>query len=200
MADAKMTRPWSGMVGVEEAWGCDTYLISIARQTGINAVDLEALREFCMTERLLMIFRSPQGVGRQIVGIGGIPILPKPAHIHDKTGGKWIKRGDTFFVSDYDVLSVWRRTGHGYAKVPLPPSDARTDAFIKRVSGNLVMPLQHGANDDYLECDGRPKNPAIGEHFCIIPDHGLVSVCASQKAMRSYYAANKLKPWLYGDH
>lgn len=185
------------MVGVEEAWGCHPYLISIAEKTGLNAVDLETLQEFCMRERMLMIFRSPRGIGRQIVGLGGIDVRPKPSTIHDKTGGRWITRGNTMYVSDYDLLSVWRRAGSGYARFPLPPGDIRTDTFLKAVNKNLVMKLQHGANDDYLEVDGRPKNPDIGDHFCVIPEHGLLSVCASRNEMRDFYASHNLQPWLY---
>lgn len=198
MATAKGFTPFSGMVGVEKAWGSDSYLISIAEKCGINAIDLETLRDFCKERRLLLIVRSPGGAGRNVIGIGGIDIRPKPGSMKEKTGGRWIVRDGVYYVSDYDLLSVWQRSGAGYTKVPLGEGDARTAAFLKAINRELVMPLQHGANDDYLDCDGTARNLAIGEHFTIVPDDGLITLCESQDAMRAFYASNSLAPWLYG--
>lgn len=198
MATVKGFSPFSGMAGVEKAWGSDAYLIAIAEKCGINAIDLETLRDFAKAQRLLLIIRSPGGAGRNIVGIGGIDIRPKPAAIKDKTGGRWIARDGVFYVSDYDLLSVWRRAGSGYAKVALGEGDPRTDQFLKAINQGMVMPLQHGANDDYLDCAGNARNSAIGESFTIVPEDGLITVCQSRQAMRAFYANRGLSPWLYG--
>lgn len=199
MATARGTRPFSGMAGVEQAWGSDSYLVAIAEQSGMNAIDLETLRDFCKEHGLLLVIRSPGGIGRNIMGMGGVPIRPKPASIkNEKTGGKWIKKDGTYFISDYDLLSVWRRAGDGFVKVPLCEDDPRTDEFLKKINREMVMPFQHGANDDWLDCEGKAKNTAIGNHFTVVPDDGLVIVIDGQDKMRAYYEKHGLSPWLYG--
>jgi len=197
MAISRPVKPFSGMVGVEKAWGCSEFLIRIAEKSGMNAVDLETLIELCQKERLVLVVRAPGGAGRRIVGIGGVDIRPKPATMKDKTGGRWLKHGDTLYVSDYDLLSVWQRNGDHLDKFPLPADDARTDAFLKLANRELVMPFQHGANDDWLDGFGNAKNLAIGNQFLVIQDDGMVIFVEGKEDMRAYYEKNGLSPWLY---
>lgn len=198
MATMRPFKPFSGMIGVEEAWGSDPYLVAVAQKTGINAIDLETLAELCRQQQFLMIIRSPGGIGRSIVGIGGVPIKPKPASFKtEKTGGKWIKKDGTYYVSDYDLLSVWQLHAGRYAKVPLPDDDWRTEEFLMINNRELVMPFQHGANDDYLDAAGKPKNTAIGNQFTVIPPEGAITIVEGIDKLKAFYAANGLVPWLY---
>ncbi len=185
-----------GIANLEKAWGVDPHLVAVAEWSGMDAIDLETLREFSLSRRFLMVFRAPGGAGRAIRALGA-DVRPKPAEMKEKTQGKWITRGNVFYTSDWDLLSVWRRDGAGYSKFALPASGAQLDNFLKDVNRQMLYPLQHGANDDYLDAAGQPKNRDIGTRFVTISDVGRVDTCETLALMKAFYAARGLTPWLY---
>jgi len=186
-----------GIANLEKAMGCSPELIAAAEWSGMDAIDLETLQDYCRAEGMLLIFRAPGGVGRQVRGLG-LEILPKPARMKDqKTGGRWIVDKGRFYTSDWDLLSAWRRSGAGYCKFALAEGTRQTQDFLTRVNLELLFPLQHGANDDYLDAEGRPKNISIGERFVAIDETGRLERCATLASMKAYYSTRNLSPWLY---
>lgn len=186
-----------GIANLERAWGCSPDLIADAQWSGMDAIDLETLQDFCRTERKLLIFRAPGGNGRDVRGLG-LEIRPKPAWMKQKTHGSWIVDGGRFYTSDWDLLSAWQRSGAGYSRYELAADTRQTTEFLKRINRQLLFPLQHGANDDYLDEQGRPKNTAIGSKFISIDETGRIDRCETQAVMKAYYATRGLVPWLYG--
>jgi hypothetical protein len=186
-----------GIANLEKAWGSSPELVGHAQWSGMDAIDLETLQEFCRAELKLLIFRAPGGLGRQVRGLG-LEVRPKPAGIKEKTHGRWIVQDGRFYTSDWDLLSAWQRSQNGYSRFTLAADTRQTADFLKRINRELLFPLQHGANDDHLDEAGRPLNPDIGEHFIAIDETGRVSRCETQALMKAYYAVRGLSPWLYG--
>lgn len=186
-----------GIANLERAWGCSPDLIADAQWSGMDAIDLETLQDFCRAERKLLIFRAPGGNGRDVRGLG-LEIRPKPAWMKQKTHGSWIVDGGRFYTSDWDLLSAWQRNGTGYSRYELAADTHQTTEFLKRINRQLLFPLQHGANDDYLDEQGRPKNTAIGSKFIAIDETGRIDRCETQAVMKAYYGTRGLMPWLYG--
>ncbi|CAL92893.1 hypothetical protein [Azoarcus olearius] len=186
-----------GIANLEKAWGSSPELVGHAQWSGMDAIDLETLQEFCRAERKLLIFRAPGGLGRQVRGLG-VEILPKPAAMKQKTHGRWIVQDGRLYTSDWDLLSAWQRTGNGYSRFELGADSRQTAEFLKRINRQLLFPLQHGANDDYLDEAGNARNRAIGERFIAIDETGGIDRCETQVLMKAYYATRGLAPWLYG--
>lgn len=186
-----------GIANLEKAWGCSPALIAHAQWSGMDALDLDSLQTFCRDERKLLIFRAPGGSGREVRALG-LEIRPKPATMKQKTHGRWIVQDGHFYTSDWDLLSAWQRTGGGYSRYALAAETRQTEAFLQRVNRHLLFPLQHGANDDYLDAQGQPKNPDIGHRFLAIDETGRIERCETLAAMKAYYATRGLSPWLYG--
>lgn len=177
--------------------GCAPDLIAHAVWSGMDAIDLGTLQDFCRAERKLLIFRAPGGIGRELRGLG-LEVRPKPASMKQKTHGRWIFHDGHFYTSDWDLLSAWQRHGAGYRRFELAAETKQTVDFLDRINREMLFPLQHGANDDYLDGHGQPKNPDIGERFIAIDDTGRIERCETRELMKAYYATRGLEPWRYG--
>ena len=90
--------------------------------------------------------------------------------------GTVLGHGGTLMVSDYDMMSVWRRTGGGFAKIyvsALAPGQPRgawseeATRLARAMNGFLITKLQHGCQDDFLSAE---KNPGVkmADHFLAI--------------------------------
>lgn len=128
-----------GIANLERAWGCSPDLIADAQWSGMDAIDLETLQDFCRTERKLLIFRAPGGNGRDVRGLG-LEIRPKPAWMKQKTHGSWIVDGGRFYTSDWDLLSAWQRSGAGYSRYELAADTRQTTEFLKRINRQTAVP------------------------------------------------------------
>jgi hypothetical protein len=189
----------------EETWrseGVAEEDIRLTRLNGMDGRDIRTLRSFTAWRGLLIVIRCPKPAARAFHRL-----LPaKPGHLHtlEKEPGKPPKaardgivrvaqhftREDgtparrEAFVSDYDMMSIYRRVATGLEKIwvspdPVeapPPENPRKQwrgAFsklarelIRELNGNgmLVSRLQHGCQDHWIS----KNNPGVGvssDHF-----------------------------------
>ncbi len=147
--------------------------IRASRQCGIDARDVQTLRDYAGERELLIIVRCPKTTARAWHGIfPGKNIATK-----EKTGDSGVvvksgRHGTRIMVSDYDLMSVWKREGKGYEKVAitaLKPGAPRGKwspvavDLIRGLNRVLVTRIQHGCQDDWRSA----SNPGVkpGDHF-----------------------------------
>lgn len=156
-----------------KAAGADGLDLILSRESGMDARDIMNLRRFTASEKLLIVFRCPKPMARAFHGT-----LPaKTFATKAKTNETGTVYGNTgLMVSDYDMMSVWRFTGGGYAKIyisALEPGAARgrwspeARDLVRAMNTFLVSKLQHGCQDDFLSAE---KNPGVkmADHFLAI--------------------------------
>jgi hypothetical protein len=139
--------------------------IHYSRLSGMDPRDVDVFCDFTYQRGLLMIVRCPKRPARHFHGKAD----PKPSSIRkptDPATGLLLSGKGKAYVSDYDLMCVWRYFGAGhYEKIffselglkglkALPPA-ARE--LFDDINQRLVSPLQHGAQDDYHA----PDNPGV---------------------------------------
>ena len=112
------------------------------------------------------------------------------------------QKGKTF-VSDYDLMSVWKASGAGWQKLFMSaahgaargkwPPDARD--LVQSLNQLLVSRIQHGCQDDYQSAG----NPGVkgADHFALFMG-GLARHLASRAECKAAYERNDLD-WVYAD-
>ena len=173
--------------------------IDLSRRCGIDAMDVRIFREFS-GKGFLIVVRCPKVTARAWHGL----IPPKPISMKDKSGssGVAVKESGKMLVSDYDLMSIWRRDGAGWRKVFASAANgasrgrysAEATAIIKALNQSLVSRIQHGCQDDYCS----PHNPGVklADHFATFCQ-GVGKHHANPAVCQSFYERNKLV-WLYG--
>jgi hypothetical protein len=172
--------------------------IALSRLTGMDAADIGVFRRFSQ-RGLLFIVRCPKPTARAHHG----RFQPKPLAVKDKTGSSGLvaQPGGTIMVSDYDLMSVWRKSAAGWEKVFISAAggaargtyapDSR--ALLVEINRQLVSRLQHGCQDDYHS----PKNPGVkaADHFAAF-SQGAAKYLATPGACKTFYESVHL-PWVY---
>lgn len=177
------------------------------------------ISRFCYRNQSLLIIRAP---GAETVKYRrenpcgwSDDIAPKPAYMKEKTKGKLTKSG---YYSDYDILSFWKIsiggaerlvTGNRKAENPgkdVPPANANKVAaeyiieapiaLFNLIASTGITDFQHGANDEYVDANGKPLNPLKNEKFVAFEHNGLIQLIPDTGAMRRYYEKRDL-PWIY---
>jgi hypothetical protein len=148
--------------------------IEFSRLSGMDARDVTTLRHVSRGGFLIVI-RCPKHNARVWHGL-----LPaKPWAVKDKTGSSGVvvvepdkdrpdlKKpflGDAF-VSDYDVMSIWKPGEKRLQKLFASEANGRSSGplsqeaseFVRQLNKRLVTRIQHGAQDDY----NSPHNPGV---------------------------------------
>lgn len=186
----------------EQEWkrkGVSQNDILFSRLCGMDAVDVSVFRRVSAERALIIITRCPKLTARPWHGT----LMPKPASIkEEKTGTSGVVVTDRgLFVSDYDLMGVWRHGRKGYERIcmsapngaPRGPWTAEAHALVRYLNQQLVSRIQHGAQDDF----DSPLNPGVKptDHFAAFANgHGeyLPSVAACE----AYYARYDLD-WPY---
>ncbi|MFD1554135.1 hypothetical protein ACFSHT_00650 [Paraburkholderia silviterrae] len=139
--------------------------IHYSRLSGMAPCDVDVLCDFTREEALLLVIRCPKRPARYFQG----KAEPKPLHIKDKSDpstGIVTTATGAQYVSDYDLMCVWRFLGgRDYEKVFFSAPDQRlpkiltpeAQSLLDKVQWRLQAEFQHGAQDDYLS----PKNPGV---------------------------------------
>lgn len=148
--------------------------IVLSRESGMDARDIMNLRRFTATEKLLIIIRCPKRSAR--AWHGSFPA--KTFATKEKTGDSGTVQSKTglLMVSDYDMMSVWRSNGSGYAKIyispvehgsPKGPFSPEARDLVKAMNRFLISKIQHGCQDDFYSTE---KNPGVKttDHFLAI--------------------------------
>ena len=131
--------------------------IHLSRLTGMAPGDVDVLCDFTREEGLLIVIRCPKRPARYFQG----RFPPKPLGVKAKsdpsTGLVTLPNG-TIFVSDYDLMGVYRFFGsEGYEKIFFSAPDPRlprvlsaeAQALLDKIKPRLKAPFMHGAQDDY---------------------------------------------------
>jgi hypothetical protein len=203
----------------EEKWrqkGIPEQDIELSRLTGMDAGDIRGFRKFTAQHPgYLIIVRCPKVTARPHHAIfppkpgyasgsksGDSGLLPfdKPVTLADgtKTTEKRI------FVSDYDLMSVWRRGPKGFEKIVVTAEGGRKkgplspDATVVIRHLNWCMEsrsrIVHGCQDDWISKEHNPGVKA-GSRFAAF-NLGAGEYIDSPAGLEQYYAKFHL-PWPY---
>jgi hypothetical protein len=179
-------------------------------QVGMHPMDVRVFRDWSL-KNLLFVIRLPKLNARPWHGV----LPPKIMAVKAKTGDFGVVvtsqrvdgDGDEFqgqalgFVSDYDMMSVWKSHGTGWEKIFISaangaargPWQAEARWLVQALNKELVSKLQHGCQDDYQSI----KNPGVKQTdrfgFFI---KGAVQVCDTREACAKAYKENGLE-WPY---
>ncbi len=184
--------------------------IQLAQLTGIDPCDVLTLGRFTCSESLLIVIRCPSAAAMGWHGIfpaktaataaktGESGTVVRPRTFIVKPDGETHIRRATVMVSDYDLMSVWRSRASDFEKIYVSaikpgakkgawPEEAR--ALIKRLNGQLITKIQHGAQDDWHS----KGNPDVkDEHrfvaFCL----GKATFLPSHRECALYYGERGL--------
>lgn len=200
----------------------DDIYIHYSRLTGIHPLDLEAFCDTSREECLIIVTKCPKRPARYLHG----KISPKRAWVKDKTDDVTAtvtveKNGRTYtFVSDYDLMCVYKYIGGGFEKVffsgidpknPRSKFDDEATDLIRRIQKRLLSKLQHGAQDDFLNPEMHPnsKNNPKGKRLGGNPDNhkevkdrfaafimGEVKYYTNIKQLKLFYENNNMS-WPY---
>ncbi|MCB4821917.1 hypothetical protein [Roseicella aerolata] len=200
---------------LELKWGSSAEHRKLARMAGMNALDIEYIAEICLSRHVMIIMRSPKRASR--IFDGGL-IDPKPPGVKEKTDRytgtveRAVRRAvdpvtgkesvvTRTYISDYDLMSVWKGPGRPYAKLFFSETargelSAEALSLLRELNQGLIRKIQHGANDDWLK-DGKPRNPHIGfDSFIVWRVNGSVEFKPSKGMLQQFYRDNGLH-WPY---
>ncbi len=171
--------------------------ILFSRESGIDGRDVQAFREVT-GKGFLLVVRCPKTTAR--AWHGNLP--PKPMAVKSKTGtsGVVVVR-DRMYVSDYDLMSAWRRNGAGFEKIFMSAAGGadrgqwspQAQALARDLNKRLASPIQHGCQDDYLSPSNRGVKP--DDSFAAFR-LGLAECLRDPSACARYYTTNGLR-WPY---
>jgi hypothetical protein len=187
--------------GVSEA---DIHFSSLS---AIGAPDVGTFRNSSRDNGLLIVIRCPKRTARPWQGL--LPAKPKfligiPENESTKTGtsGVLVTSRQDMFVSDYDLMSVWRFQADGFTKVAMAsttadpdrgPLSAEAKAIILDLNKQLESRIQHGCQDDYRS----KKNPGVEEDTRFAAFVGGEAVyLPNRAACKKFYDQHKLH-WPY---
>lgn len=180
--------------------------IAFAQQSDIDPEDVGTFRMATRQYGLIVIVRCPK---RGAVAWHGTFDPKRCEDGHDifgnpvKSGVSGIgvhpERGNVF-ISDYDMMSMWRKfEGGGWRKVLARDIDrgGEVQIYTKWMNGKLRSPLQHGAQDDFVPPPGA-QHPNVAEDCrCAAFMEGEAVYLPDRRATQSFYVKQGLKPWPY---
>src|SRR4051794_24714217 len=130
--------------------------IHFSRLSGMSPFDIDVLSDFSREEALLIVIRCPKRPARYFHGT----FYPKPATVKIKSNSETglVTEEGTTYVSDYDLMCVWRFISQSqYQQVLFRALDDRNplgfgpeaDELMKKLGNRLRSPFQHGAQDTF---------------------------------------------------
>lgn len=197
----------SKIENLEREVDCTEAEIAIAKRHGMMAWHLEGLRLYCRQMDRLLILRSSKFESRRFQFSSAHH--PKPRDVKGKTQGgevyaeSSVYPGKTRFFSDYDILSLWQRCGNEYTRVVTCKPEQNFEPLWEVIDelnmyiGNRSM-FQHGANDEFVDTNGQPKNPLnINESFIAFDEKRWIYELGNVMELKAFYAQHGLSPWIY---
>ncbi len=149
--------------------------VHLSRLSGMAPADIDVLCDFTRQEGLFVAVRCPKRPARYFHG----KVPPKPAGVDRKSDpatGLILLDNGCVFVSDYDLMCVWRHLGRrDYRKVFFSAPDpalptvltSQAQALMDKLDGRLKSAFQHGAQDDYKSAR-HPNVQVRSEHGRLI--------------------------------
>lgn len=173
--------------------------IEFSRLSGIDARDVLVFRQTSLAG-LIIVVRCPKTAGRIWHGL----LPPKPWAVKDKSGesGVVVTEDRGMFVSDYDLMSVWRRDQKGWKKVVVSAAGGAASgkwqpeaiAVVVNLNKRLISRIQHGCQDDFDSPSNRGVKPE--DQFAAFRE-GMPSHFDDPAALKAFYDRNGLVPWPY---
>jgi hypothetical protein len=186
--------------------------IALSTASGLDARDVKTLRAVTGAHALAIVVRCPKPDGRALQGV----VPPKPMHVKEKSGAFGLvgtgsrEAGDAaVYVSDYDLMGIWRFGDGGWRPLPLrdfpgaldATTSSEASALVRGLNERLVAPIQHGCQDDFHDA----RNPGVSakDHFAIF-DRGRAThvrtfaECAAEYRRRGWawhYGVGGRYPW-----
>ncbi len=172
--------------------------IDFSRCSGIASKDVRTFRGYSR-RGVLIIVRCPKQTAR--AWHGRIPA--KPISLKDKSGtsGVAVTPKGRMFVSDYDLMSIWRYQGAGWRKVVASAANGASrgpylveaTGILRDLNCELVSRIKHGCQDDFCS----PHNPGVNarDHFAAFY-RGLAEHYLNPTDCKNFYARMGLL-WLY---
>lgn len=177
--------------------------LAFAMKSDIGPWDVAALRAGTAEFKMLLIMRCPK---KQSVGFQGVFMAKRMDHAYQKGSKSAVKTGEAglaahpdtgeIFVSDYDLMGVWEKSGGGYARVDTgtkprgqnPVVDKLNTPFFDNRPGENRSPFQHGGQDDF-------KPPAGKSH----PNLKISETCAAfrEGEMRHLEGIDRIRAYYY---
>ncbi len=209
----------------EENWrreGVPEEDIIFSRLSGMDAGDIRGFRKFTAKHpSYLVIVRCPKLTARPHYNTfqskpGYAAVDRDGNHPKSGTSGLLVYKGqsptpdgtripkDKLFVSDYDLMSIWKRGARGFEKISVSAEDGRkrgkyspeATIVIRELNGCMEFRsrIQHGCQDDWNSTD----NPGIkpGDHFAAF-DVGKAEHFSCPSLLGYYYYDLRL-PFPYG--
>lgn len=172
-------------------------LIVLSRRSGMDAADM-AVFESLSSRGWLIVVRCPKPEARAWHGVFG----PKTGATEAKTGSSGlVVTPQRIMVSDYDLMSVWRRCAQGWDRLVMAPEHGakrgplspQARAFMVDANKRLRSPLQHGCQDDWSS----PLNRGVkaGDVFAVFLD-GRTRLLQEPFACALFYRVHRLA-WPY---
>ncbi|WP_342165035.1 hypothetical protein [Methylobacterium sp. SD21] len=186
--------------------------IAFAQISDIGPEDVAALKEATERQGLLVVMRCPKPGA---VAFQGVFPAKRAVDGYDSKGSV-VKSGESglgvhperrnFFVSDYDMMSLWATAGGGryrklFASALTPTSRSWSrqamDA-VRLLNMALQSKLQHGAQDDYTPPSGK-THPGVSPYtrFAAFRE-GEATYLRSMGECKAYYGRWNLY-WPYND-
>jgi hypothetical protein len=205
--------------GHDQAFGGPDPQYPSIEQYGVLTKHAVIIARYCYRSQRLLILRAPSASSvvyrRQNIYGHSDTTANKPVFEKAKTGGGLTAGG---FYSDYDILSFWEYNGTGYtslvtgARAPQRIDEPVTAANVHRhtaayladapealfqlVMATGITEFQHGAQDEFVDAQGRPRLQLANERFVAFDHRGLVHLVPDTGAMKRFYASLGLR-WVY---
>jgi hypothetical protein len=187
--------------------------IEFSRLTGMDAGDIRGFRKFTSQHPgYLIIVRCPKVTARPHHRVFG----PKPGFASGAKSGtsgllvfhKDAGRGDgstetRLFVSDYDLMCVWRRGSTGWVRIAITAEGGKKKGRFSEEATKTIRELNwsmesrsrimHGCQDDWVS----PNNPGVkpGDRFAVFNEGKTLYF--DSPSMLGYYYRELHLPWPY---
>jgi hypothetical protein len=209
MVDLWIPESAGAALAAKKAWlaletGAAERDIDLAIASGFDPRDVHTIRDYSEAKSLLLVFRCPKASARPWHG----EYKPKVGAVAAKSDASGrAAQGGRIYVSDYDLMSVWRVSGtlaaRGYQKIFVTAlqrgakrgawSTEARDTVRGLNSSGMVSRVQHGAQDDWASAGNRGVDPT--DRFLAF-EAGQAWYLASTAECERFYRARGLR-WPY---
>lgn len=195
--------------------------IAFSKRSGMDARDIQVLREYSQRRATLIVLRCPPVTAR--LWHGTMPAKPQAvkgksdAHgiatqDYTRMSNENIKGGlekrplvaltGRLFVSDYDLMSVWKQSQGGWQKIFISASGGRDRGaypaegmnFLREINRSLVSKFQHGCQDDW-QSGNNTRGVKGGDRFAAFA-RGQSLFLEGPHACETFYRSESLS-WVY---
>lgn len=172
--------------------------IAFSKRSGMDARDIQALRDYSQRRATLIILRCPPVTAR--LWHGTMPAKPQAVKGKSDSHGIAAANG-RLFVSDYDLLSVWKQSQGGWQKIFISASGGKDRGaypaegmnVLREINRSLISKIQHGCQDDWQSANNRGIKG--GDRFAAFA-RGQALFLESPHTCEAFYR-NEHLTWVY---